>query len=56
MCVCVFISLYTYVLIVLNLYMCIQLYGTKGINDVALKGKQSLFCLFVREHHAYLES
>ena len=45
MCVCVFI--------VFSLYVCIELNGTKHINDVALNKKTKFVCLFVclRDDH-----
>ena len=47
MCVCeLHFTEYMYVFIVFNLYMCIQLYSAKGINDVALNKIVKFVCLF----------
>ena len=40
-----FYYIYMYVFIVFNLYVCIQLYSAKGINDVVLTTKIKFVCL-----------
>ena len=46
---CVYVScilLYTYVFTVFNLYVCIQLYSAKGINDIVLNKEIKFVYLF----------